>query len=120
MITNRSKAALIAALPAALIAPAIAGARTFHNGDFTGRTYSAYYGYVQVRAIVRHGRLEHVQILRHPSDRMTSRFIASRSLPVLEREAIRSQDARVDLVSGATLTSRAFVESLRSALDKAY
>lgn len=89
------------------------------DGTYTGRTYSAYWGYVQVRAHIRHGNLAKVDVLRYPSDRWTSRVIAHRSLPRLEREVIAAQSTRVRYVSGASLTSRAFLESLRSALHKA-
>lgn len=89
------------------------------NGRFDGNIYDVYYGYVQVRADVRKGQLVKIDILRYPSDRRTSRIIASRALPVLEQEAIRAQSAKVDLVSGATLTSLGFVKSLADALGHA-
>lgn len=91
----------------------------YHDGRYRGRTFSAYYGVVQVEADIRNGQLFYVDVLKHPSDRRTSRIINSRALPRLESEVIRAQSARVDTVSGATLTSRAFIRSLRSALDKA-
>ena len=36
-----------------------------------------------------------------------------------QREAIQAQSAQVDIISGATLTSQAFAESLQSALATA-
>lgn len=89
------------------------------DGTYTGQTVSAYWGYVQVRAHIRHGNLAQVEVLRYPSDRWTSRVIAHRSLPKLEREVIAAQSTRVRYVSGASLTSRAFLESLQTALNKA-
>jgi len=38
---------------------------------------------------------------------------------MLRDEAISAQSANVDIISGATLTSRAFIQSLRGALKKA-
>ncbi|HTP11237.1 MAG TPA: FMN-binding protein [Anaerolineae bacterium] len=40
-------------------------------------------------------------------------------MPYLQSEAIQAQSANVDLISGATLTSEAFAESLQAALDNA-
>jgi uncharacterized protein with FMN-binding domain len=40
-------------------------------------------------------------------------------VPALRREAIQAQNAQVDIISGATLTSEAFIQSLQSALDQA-
>jgi uncharacterized protein with FMN-binding domain len=39
--------------------------------------------------------------------------------PILRSEALTAQSAQIDLVSGATYTSTAFVESLQAALDQA-
>ena len=40
-------------------------------------------------------------------------------MPYLQSEAIQAQSARVDIISGATLTSEAYARSLQSALLKA-
>ena len=48
-----------------------------------------------------------------------SQFIMSQSLPILRQEFLKAQSARIQLVSGATLTSQAFVRSLQSAIDQA-
>jgi uncharacterized protein with FMN-binding domain len=103
-------------LPARTVAQA-QGA--YRNGTYKGVSADAYYGRVQVEAIIGGGRLTAIRILDYPSDRARSAYIASRSLPVLEQEAISAQSADVDSVSGATLTSRAFVRSLDSALAAA-
>ena len=55
----------------------------------------------------------------YPRDRRRSLYIAQQSLPVLEQEAISAQSADIDTVSGATLTSEAFMKSLDSALATA-
>jgi uncharacterized protein with FMN-binding domain len=48
-----------------------------------------------------------------------SQFIMSQSLPILRQEFLKAQSSKIHLVSGATLTSRAFIHSLQSALLKA-
>ena len=49
-----------------------------------------------------------------------SQFIMSQSLPILRQEFLKAQSSKIQMVSGATLTSRAFVQSLQSALLKAH
>jgi uncharacterized protein with FMN-binding domain len=49
-----------------------------------------------------------------------SQFIMSQALPILRQEFLAAQSARIHLVSGATYTSQAFVQSLQSALLKAH
>jgi uncharacterized protein with FMN-binding domain len=41
------------------------------------------------------------------------------AVPTLQQEAIQAQSANVDLITGATLTSEAFIMSLQSALANA-
>jgi hypothetical protein len=49
-----------------------------------------------------------------------SQFIMSQALPLLRQEFLAAQSAKIQLVSGATLTSEAFIGSLQSALLKAH
>ena len=44
----------------------------------------------------------------------------SQALPILRQEFLTAQSAKIQAVSGATLTSEAFVRSLQSALLKAH
>jgi uncharacterized protein with FMN-binding domain len=48
-----------------------------------------------------------------------SLYIMQQALPQLRVEALRARSANVDLISGATYTSQAFVQSLQEALVKA-
>ena len=89
------------------------------DGAFTGQVADAYYGDLQVRAIISAGRIVKVEVLQYPNDRGTSRRINDRALPVLQSEVIRAQSTKVNAVSGATLTSRAYLRSLSSALSQA-
>jgi uncharacterized protein with FMN-binding domain len=49
-----------------------------------------------------------------------SQFIMSQALPILRQEFLAAQSGRIQMVSGATYTSEAFVQSLQSALLKAH
>jgi len=86
---------------------------------FTGSTVETQFGPVQVQIAVSGGKLIDVQALQLPSDRSRSARISQFSAPILRSEAIQAQSARVDIVSGATYTSRAYALSLDSALKRA-
>ena len=89
------------------------------DGTYTGTVADAFYGYVQVEASIRGGKLVDVQFLQYPNDRRTSQEINSQATPVLRSEALQAQSANVDTVSGASDTSAAFIESLSAALLQA-
>lgn len=91
----------------------------YKDGEYTGSVADAFYGPLQVKAIISGGKLVDVQFLQYPNDRPTSTQISNASMPVLKQEAIKAQNAKVDIVTGATQTSEAFVQTLQSALDKA-
>ncbi|MBV1706278.1 MAG: FMN-binding protein [Hyphomicrobiales bacterium] len=94
-------------------------ATTWKDGSYLGPVMRAYYGVVQVKANILQGHLVSVNVLRYPHDRPNSRRINHRALPLLQREVIKAQGTRVDIVSGATLTSRAYLRSLSKALSQA-
>jgi uncharacterized protein with FMN-binding domain len=60
-----------------------------------------------------------VDVLQYPADRRTSRSINAQALPMLESEVVRAQSDRVNIISGATLTSAAYLRSLNGALGQA-
>lgn len=94
-------------------------AHGFADGTYTGPVADAYYGLIQIQASIRGGRLTTLKVLRYPNDRRTSISINRQALPMLRDEAISAQSANVDIISGATLTSRAFRQSLAGALKQA-
>jgi uncharacterized protein with FMN-binding domain len=90
----------------------------FKDGMFQGGTYDAYWGKVQVQATVQGGRLVTVDVLNYPNHRSTSRAINRQALPMLQSEVIAAQGVRVNIISGATLTSNAYLRSLYTALKQ--
>ena len=95
------------------------GMMQYRNGVYTGDVVDAYYGNVQVKATVQGGKIADVQFLDYPKDRSTSVEINTQAMPILISEAIQSQTANVNIVSGATQTSLAFQKSLQFALNQA-
>ncbi len=91
----------------------------YADGTFTGSVADAYFGNVQVEAVIQNGKISDVKFLQYPSDRSASLRKSQMAIPVLKSEAIAVQSANVDIVSGATETSKAFQESLGNALSQA-
>ena len=123
-----NSSASVSALPSAPKAPVLTQPQSlptatlsgrYRDGQYTGDMADAYYGMVQVEAIIQSGEIKDVQFLDYPHDRRTSTRINSQAMPWLTTEAIQAQSANVDIISGATLTSEAFVVSLQSALKQA-
>ena len=92
--------------------PSSSGVRTVD-----GPLVATPYGEVQVEVSFAGGRLVDVTALRLPNDRSRSARLSQVAGPQLRSEALQAQDAEIDLVSGATYTSQAYVESLQGALD---
>lgn len=108
--------------PAPVPAPAptpVSQPTGYKNGTFTGKVADAYFGNLQVAAVISGGKLSDVKFLQYPNDQPQSLEISERSMPKLKSEAISSQSAKVDIISGATQTSEAFNETLADALLQA-
>jgi uncharacterized protein with FMN-binding domain len=107
------------AVPAKPTSPAAPRtASQYKDGTYTGPSVDAYWGQVQVQAVIKNGQLSNVQTLKYPSDRRTSQQINRQAIPWLQSE-VQAQTSNVDMISGATLTSQAFLLSLKSALGQA-
>lgn len=91
----------------------------YRNGEYAGSIADAYYGNVQVKAIISDGKIVDVQFLDYPHIRQNSIRINTYAMPILKSEVIKFQSAEIDAVSGASATSGAFKESLASALVQA-
>ena len=55
-----------------------------------------------------------------PTERPKSQFINEQAVPLLVQEALKAQSARIYAISGATMTSDAFAQSLQGALVAAH
>ncbi|WP_417809643.1 FMN-binding protein [Thioclava sp.] len=88
----------------------------YHDGTYRGPSVRQYYGYVQAQAHIKNGKIVAIDILRSPTDRRTSQYINSIALPRLKSEIVQAQNTHVSNVSGATLSSDAFLASTHAAL----
>jgi uncharacterized protein with FMN-binding domain len=97
-------------------APAGSG---YKNGSYTGSVADAQWGYIQVKAVIAGGKITDVQFLQYPNERQYSVQVNSFADPQLTQEAIQAQSAQVDIITGATDSSEAFMQSLSDALSQA-
>ena len=99
--------------------PMMQSGSKYKSGIYDGSVENAYYGDVQVRVTISNGKLSKISFLQYPNDNNTSSRINTGAMPMLKSEALKAQSAQVDGVSGASYTSQAFQDSLKSALQKA-
>jgi uncharacterized protein with FMN-binding domain len=85
----------------------------------TGSVASTRWGPVQVSITVTDGKITAVDVPQYPTGNGKDRQINASALPILTKETISAQSADIDMVSGATVTSEGYVQSLQSALDQA-
>ncbi len=85
----------------------------------TGTVAQTQWGPVQVRLNVSSGKITKVAVVQYPNGNGKDQEINSYALPILIQETVDSQDANIDMVSGATVTSDGYLQSLQSALDQA-
>ncbi len=91
----------------------------YKSGTYTGDSADALYGNIQVKVTISNGQITDIVFIDYPQDRDNSVRINTVAMPILKQEAIRAQSAHVNIVTGATDTSNAFIESLNSALNQA-
>lgn len=87
---------------------------------YQGSVASTRWGNVRVTITVTNRKITSVAVPTYPNSSGKDRRINSGALPVLKRETIAAQSADIDTVSGATVTSNGYKESLQSALDAAH
>ena len=89
------------------------------SSTVTGSVAQTQWGPVQVQLTIKGGTITKVSVLRYPSGNGTDQQINSYALPILVQETVHAQSANIDMVSGATVTSGGYLQSLQSALDQA-
>lgn len=108
------------ATPGATSTPTTTPGSLYKNGSYTGSVADAQWGLVQVKVVIQNGKLTSVQFLQYPNERNRSIEINNYADPQLISEAIQAQSAQVDVITGATDTSEAFMQSLGDALSAAH
>jgi uncharacterized protein with FMN-binding domain len=90
------------------------------SGTYTGDSVMTRWGAVQVEITVSDGKITAAEAVEYPQANARDRQINASALPVLAEEATQAQSADIDAVSGATVTSDGYIQSLQSAIDQAH
>lgn len=94
-------------------------AKATGTATYDGAPASTRYGEVQVRITVTNGSVTAADAIRYPDQSGQDQLINSYAIPILNEEAVSAQSAGINMVSGATVTSRGYLQSLQDALDQA-
>jgi uncharacterized protein with FMN-binding domain len=89
------------------------------SGTVTGDVAQTRWGPVQVQLTLTSGKITDVAVVQYPNGNRRDQEINSQALPILIQETVQAQNAHIDMVSGATVTSDGYLQSLQSALDRA-
>jgi hypothetical protein len=87
---------------------------------YPGSVAQTRWGPVQVNISVTGGRITGVSVPIYPDGNGRDQEINSYALPILTQETLTAQNANIDTVSGATVTSDGYKQSLQAALDAAH
>jgi uncharacterized protein with FMN-binding domain len=90
------------------------------GGTVAGDAMDTRWGPVQVRITVANGKIVSSEAVQYPNGNGRDMMINSYALPILNQQAVQAQSAQIDGVSGATVTSDGYRQSLQSAIDKAH
>ena len=89
-------------------------AATYKDGDYEG-VGKGVHGEVKVAVKVAGGQISEVKVISHNE----TEGVGSVAVDMLPGEIVNAQSANVEMVSGATVTSKAIADAVNSALDKA-
>jgi uncharacterized protein with FMN-binding domain len=85
---------------------------------YKGTVIDTRYGPIEAVIKVKSKKITNVKVLASP-DSERSEFLVEQASPILKQEVLQAQSAKIDLVTGATVSSEAFVMSLKTAIKKA-
>ncbi|MGW0711304.1 FMN-binding protein [Streptomyces sp. NPDC002643] len=94
-------------------APSASASTSGDPAVISGPTVDTEKGPVQVQATFQGEKITAVEMLQQPDHPQTEAAV-----PVLIEETLEAQSADIDTVSGATITSDAYKESLQAAIDE--
>ncbi|MEP7017946.1 MAG: FMN-binding protein [Actinomycetota bacterium] len=90
------------------------------SATFTGGVADTQWGPVQVQITVQGGKITRSRAVQYPQGNGRDVEINGVALPILDQEVVQKQSAGIDAVSGATVTSDGYLQSLQSAIDQAH
>ena len=85
---------------------------------YKGPIVDTQYGPIEAIIKVKNKKIAVAQLAAGP-DTERSAFIDQQAAPLLRQEVLKAQNAKIDVISGATFTSEGYIQSLTSAVKKA-
>jgi uncharacterized protein with FMN-binding domain len=116
--TSRHQVGVVPPLPAG--APPQSDVRGPGPVTVTGDGVLTRWGTVQVQVVVQNRRIMQSRGVRYPNLNRHGQAVNGVAVPILNQQAVARQSARLDAVSGATITSEGYMQSLQSAIDGAH
>ncbi|NKQ56708.1 FMN-binding protein [Amycolatopsis sp. K13G38] len=105
--------------PSASSSASPSGSSTQDTKTVTGPVAQTRWGPVQVQLTVSAGKITAVNVVQYPDNNPRDEEINSYALPILVQDTLKAQSDKIDMISGATVTSEGYLQSLQGALDQA-
>jgi uncharacterized protein with FMN-binding domain len=99
--------------------PSIPAGSQLVDGEYESERVQFEWGDLRVKIFVTGGKITGVQIMSYPDHRSQSLYLIQMADPILNSEVIKTQQAKVDIVSTATSSSYAYQDAVASAIAKA-
>jgi hypothetical protein len=93
------------------------GSTSSSGSTVTGSVEQTRFGPVQVKLTFDGTKITGVTVVQAPSGSGRDDMLTQYATPLLAKEVIASQSAKVDTISGATYTSEGYLASVQSAID---
>ena len=120
--TTASPAPTATSTPSATAAPSApssaSAAPAVTTKTVTGDSVDTAYGPVQVKVTFEGTKITAIDAVQYPTESGRDQEINAQVIPMLRQEALASQSAKIDSISGATYTSEGYIQSLQSAIDR--
>jgi uncharacterized protein with FMN-binding domain len=100
--------------------PSAAAKKSTTDGTYQGTLTQTRWGPIQVSITVAAGKITDVAVTTYPNENRRDQEINAYALPALQQAALAAQSADIDTVSGATVTSDGYKQSLQAAIDAAH
>jgi uncharacterized protein with FMN-binding domain len=99
--------------------PSASTSSSSSGGTYTGDAVSTQWGTVQVKITIVNGKITKSEAIQYPSENPKDQQINAYAVPQLNSEVVSKQSGSIDAVSGATVTSNGYIQSLQSAIAHA-
>lgn len=97
-----------------LVLQGCANESLYNDGDYYGES-EGYYSNIKVRVTINSGRISDITILEHNEPEILANIVFEKLPPII----IKKNSADVEIISGASYTSKSLIEAVSNALQTA-